>query len=167
MTKKQFIQIYDLYVDDTARFLSYYTKDRTQLEDLIQDVFLKLWKYRENIDWDNKFLKTYILKTARNVALTYLEEQKKNPIETREYFLLEKSEQKETRELNYKELNVQYREALDSAPNKAREVYMMNREEGLTYKEIAIALEISPRTVEIHISKVLRILRKELKEFQF
>jgi RNA polymerase sigma-70 factor (ECF subfamily) len=167
MTKEQFLQIYHLYVDAVARFLSYYTKDKFLLEDLLQEVFIKLWKYKNSIDPENPHLKTYVLKTARNVALSHFEDKKKDPVEIREKIIQKDKSNVLDQDLDIHDLNTKYRKALKAAPNKARNVYLMNREEGLTYREIAGVLEISPRTVEVHISKVLSILRRELKEFKY
>lgn len=162
MNKNQFGQLYDNYADEVATFLTYYTKDRNELEDLLQEVFLRLWKYRDKIDLKNSFLKTYLLKTARNVALNYLERKKKEILVLGEEYKNVANGDTENHTIAEKELNNDYEKALEKAPQKAKKVYLLNREEGLSYKEIASTLNISTKTVEVHISKVLNILRREL-----
>ena len=168
MTAKEFEALYDLYARPVARFLAYYTKDVGQLEDWVQLVFLRLWKYRESVDLEGAYLKTYLLKTARNVAIRELEKDKSS-------LFLYKPDMGEYPSTDDEEVSKRvkddlvlekYQNALKEVPFRSQEVYRLSREEGLTYQEIADMLQISPRTVEVHIRKALRILRQELKEFQ-
>lgn len=166
MDQKQFIQLYDTYFDDVWNFLSYYTKDKYELEELVQDVFVRLWKYRDNIDLTNNYLRGYLLKTSRNVALSKFGKKSKEPIFINsEFETIEAADQESVAVLT--NLRKDYEKALTKAPDKARKVYLMNREQGYTYSEIAESLQISPKTVEVHISKVLRVLRKQLSEYQY
>ena len=159
MTAKEFEALYDLYARPVARFLAYYTKDVGQLEDWVQLVFLRLWKYRESVDLEGAYLKTYLLKTARNVAIRELEKDKSS-------LFLYKPDMGEYPSVKDDLVLEKYQNALKEVPFRSQEVYRLSREEGLTYQEIADMLQISPRTVEVHIRKALRILRQELKEFQ-
>jgi RNA polymerase sigma-70 factor (ECF subfamily) len=173
MTKEEFENLYDAYAASVARFLSNYTRKTDQLEDWVQTVFLKLWKYRDSVDIEGEYLKTYLLKIARNVAVTELKKEKKSIFEYQPD-LNEAAEpgKKEERlpptsqQRNPDMFMEKYYDALEKVPPRAREVYQLNREEGLSYREIAETLQISPKTVEVHISKVLRILRKELREYK-
>ncbi|NBC05150.1 MAG: sigma-70 family RNA polymerase sigma factor [Bacteroidetes bacterium] len=173
MTKKEFEYLYDSYATSVARFLSHYTKKTDQLEDWVQIVFLKLWKYRESVDMDGEYLKTYLLKIARNVALTELRREKQDIVdyqpdmngvakpEVNKEWQTHAGEQQTSGVFMEK-----YNDVLGRVPPRAQQVYQLSRDEGLTYKEIAETLQISPKTVEVHIRKVLRILRIELEEFQ-
>lgn len=173
MTRKEFENFYDVNVDSVARFLSSYTKKTDQLEDWVQIVFLKLWKYRDSIDTEHDHLKAYLFKTARNVAVTELKKARKHIFEYKEdlsdvsepdlktEWLPASHQQRDPNSFMEK-----YHSALEKLPPKAQEVYELNRDEGLSYQEIAEFLKISPKTVEVHISKVLRVLRKELREYR-
>ncbi|WP_234573604.1 RNA polymerase sigma factor [Rhodohalobacter sp. 614A] len=173
MTQKEFEHLYDSYVTSVARFLSHYTKKTDQLEDWVQIVFFKLWKYRESVDVDGEYLKTYLLKIARNVALTQLSKEKQEIVEYKaDMNEIPKSEEVEEWYTHAGEeqkpgiFMEKYNDVFDKIPPRAQEVYQLSREEGLTYQEIAETLQISPKTVEVHISKALHVLRKELEEFQ-
>jgi len=63
------------------------------------------------------------------------------------------------------ELKLKINETLESLPEKCRQVFELSRYEGKKYKEIAIELNISEKTVEAHISKALKILKENLSEF--
>lgn len=169
MTGKEFEALYDLYARPVARFLAYYTKDTAQLEDWVQLVFLRLWKYRESMDTDGDYLKTYLFKIARNVALREIEKNKSSLFlyqpDMADYPSADEAEKSIT-DKNSDLILEKYREILNGIPNRSQEVYRLSREEGLTYQEIADMLQISPRTVEVHIRKALRILRQELKGYQ-
>lgn len=168
MQQEEFINIYHAHKALVARLLYNYVKEKNELEDLIQEVFLRLWKYRESIDLQNEFLKSYLLKTARNTALTYLENKSINSHSeefNEEIHTIDQVSRKLTLHTKNK-INSNYREALARLPEKAKKVYLLNREEGLTYNEIGRLLNISPRTVEVHISRVIKSLRKELSEYK-
>ena len=65
----------------------------------------------------------------------------------------------------YSDLHDHLRHALEQVPELYREAFVLNRFEGLKYKEIAEKLNVSERTVEVRVSKTLELLRKHLKEF--
>ncbi|MCG8374346.1 MAG: RNA polymerase sigma-70 factor [Balneolales bacterium] len=166
MKREDFLQLYNSQADSIARFLSYYVKEKNELEDLVQEVFLRIWKYKEKISVNHEYIKSYLLKTARNVALTHLERKKKNVLSQCEDLVAEPVDRYKEDEYAVKELNQHYNKALNEVPAKARTVYLMSREDGLSYKEIARNLEISPKTVEVHISKALKVLRQEFNRYE-
>lgn len=63
------------------------------------------------------------------------------------------------------ELETRLRQALEKLSSDVREVFEMNRFNGLTYREIATRLELSPKTIEARMSKALKTLRHELKDY--
>ena len=173
MKRKEFENLYDTYAVTVARFLSGYTKRKDQLEDWVQIVFLKVWKYRDSVDTDSDYLKTYLLKVARNVALSELSKKKRNfldywqDLDERVVVNPDGELYGHKREPLKPDLFMEkYNNALDNIPPRSQQIYQLSREEGLSYKEIAQTLKISPKTVEVHMSKALRILRKELQEYK-
>ncbi len=167
ITEKEFARLFDCYVDDVSVFLSTYTSNRAQLKDWVQEVFIKLWKKRDRIDFDHPAFKSYLLKTARNNALKDLKREKKYDL-----WLEEKLENLTQIRSNNKSatnsdgVHKAYSIALSKISQRSRRAYQLSREEGLTYSEIAKVMDVSVKTVETHISKALRILREELREFE-
>lgn len=167
ITEKEFASLFDYYVDDVSAFLSTYTSNRAQLKDWVQEVFIKLWRKRDRIDFDHPAFRSYLLKTARNNALKDLKRGKKYDL-----WLEEKLENLTQLHSNNKtaansdSVHEAYSMALSKISQRSRRAYQLSREEGLTYSEIAEVMDISIKTVETHISKALRILREELSEFE-
>lgn len=166
LTEEQFEQLFDAYVDDVVSFLYTYSSNNAEVKDWTQEVFIKMWEKRDDIDFDHPAFKSYLLKTARNHALKELKRAKRydNWLEEN----LEKLthiQSPESPDFNTTNVEAIYTAALDKISERARKAYLLSREEGLTYPEIADVMDISIKTVETHISKALHILRQELEEF--
>jgi len=168
MEKKQFEKLYDEYFDCVTRFLFYYSNEKEQIEDWVQEVFFRLWKYRYKIEVDDPFIKAYLLKTAKNVALASLKKKNDKDIIELQPHLTEKmvNINKEAK-FDTQEFSKKYISAVNKIPSKSRKIFKLSKESGYSYKEIALIFQISHKTVEAHISKALRILRIELREFKF
>lgn len=167
LSKKQFEDLFDTYVHAVTSVLSYYTSDQSEVEDWVQEVFIKVWEKRKQIDPDHPQVKGYLLVMARNHAL-YKIKRKKNVPESRCDYLeqLPDPSNKVTGALAKRELSAAYRQALDQVPPRAKQAFTLSRDKGLTYGQIARKMGISPKTVEGQISHTLKILRVELKEFR-
>lgn len=167
LTKKQFEHLFDTHVRAVSSLLSYYTSDKTELEDWVQEVYIKIWEERDKIDPDHPRVKGYILKMARNHALCSLRKQQGKPFF--EYDEVEKIPvpvHSVHGQLAKKELSQAYREALEQVPTRAKQAFTLSRDKGLTYSQIAEEMGISPKTVEGQISHTLKILRNKLEEFR-
>lgn len=167
ITEKEFASLFDYYVDDVSAFLSTYTSNRAQLKDWVQEVFIKLWRKRDRIDFDHPAFRSYLLKTARNNALKDLKRGKKYDLWLEEKLEnLTQLHSNNKTAANFDRVHEAYSMALSKISQRSRRAYQLSREEGLTYSEIAEVMDISIKTVETHISKALRILREELSEFE-
>ncbi|WNJ15935.1 RNA polymerase sigma-70 factor [Pontibacter sp. G13] len=152
-----FKSLFDRYYDSIRNFLYYKSGNRDLAEDLAQDAFMILWKKRANID-PNK-VKSYLYTIANNLFLNEVKHQKvvfkfqQQPIsttsvETPQYIMEEE------------EFRSKLDHAISSLPEKNRVVFLMNRIEKLTYREIAERLEISVKAVEKRMHKALLELRQ-------
>ena len=134
-----------------------------EAEDLVQQVFVKLWEQRARLDiaWS---LKAYLYKTVHNAALNRLRAAK-----TRSKYLEVNASQLENAnvppEESARELNERLQKALDLLPPQCRHVFELSRFEDLKYREIAEQLGISIKTVETQMGKALRILRLQLADY--
>ena len=159
--REAFDQIFRMYYAQLTRFCLQYVPDRDTAEELVQDFFVKLWIRRE--DFEIKIsLKSYLFKSVCNFAYSYLSQQKYQKEKIQK--AMEKfsaAEQKNPFEkLNEKEMETIIQRAIDTLPEKRREVFLMSRDEGLKNKEIAERLNISVKTVERQMTKALDYLRK-------
>jgi len=171
MNRSEFEVVFDHYFDDVASFLADYSTNSSELQDWVQEVFIKIYVNRESIDFEHPCFKGYLLRTARNHALNRLKSNKRYRrwLEHNLIRLTETSTYGETESLfdsSRNSFESAYNEALRRLPERALETWKLSREEGLTYPEIAKEMEISVKTVEAQISKVLQILRYELRQFQ-
>jgi RNA polymerase sigma-70 factor (ECF subfamily) len=136
-------------------------------EELVQDIFLKIWTKREQLT-DIDALKTYLFRAARNQALNYL---RRGKLERRwaEAQALE-GEPATTYaaddDASGQELTEAVRAAIDRLPPRCREVFLLSRDGGLTYAEIARTLGISVKTVETQMGRGLKALRGVLAKYQ-
>jgi len=129
--------------------------------EVVQSVFIKLWEKRDQIDLSTS-MKSYLFTSVHNRSLNVIRDRKKFsdselPDPAGEWDV---SAQIESMELEGK-----IRAALDELPEKCREVFMLNRFEGLKYLEIAERLGISAKTVENQMSKALKLLRDKLSHY--
>lgn len=155
-----FKEAYNNYFEIICRFLNYYTRNSQAIEEVVQDVYVNLW-----MDYQGKeiqFIKTFLYSSARNRMLNYLRDQENHSVLLEKWarIELEKSEATDCvdRKLFYQLLQA----AVESLPEKCREIFILSREEQLSYKEIAELKEISVKTVENQMGIALKKIRKYL-----
>lgn len=160
---KAFQEAFEKFYQPLCRFASGYISDKDSAEEIVQQVFINLWDHRNEID-PQKDLKSYLYTSVKNRCLNHIRDHKK----FRNYYLDVELELEipvsdhSKRELA--DLEKQVAQALDKLPEKCREVFMLCRFEEMKYKEVALKLDISQKTVEAQMSKALKILREELKD---
>ncbi len=136
-------------------------RDTHAAKDIVQHVFLKIWERSDTLDL-NDDLKSYLIKATINASLDYIERQKNSV----------KIEQEAQIRLMDNENPVQddfqrhFEEALLKLPEKCRAVFILNKLEGLRYKEIAAYMDISEKTVENQMGKALKVLRELLSKYK-
>lgn len=140
-------------------------REEEAAQDLVQNVFLQLWKKRQEIEF-GPATKSYLYKATTHAALNYLEQQKRRLMRHQE---ITKSAPQETTEdlesLALQELQVHIQQAIDRLPPKCRVIFLLSRQEGLPYKQIAEQLDLSLKTVENQMGIALEKLRQDLKPF--
>ena len=142
-----------------------YTKDHDTAREITQEAFISLWEKRESIDL-SKPVKTYLSTTVRNKCLNYLRDNKKFNKEILDMEgLLSDNTYVQPDRLVEAEIRDKIGKAIDELPEKCRQIFVLNRHENLKYKEIAIRLKISVKTVETQMSKALQHMRNRLAEF--
>lgn len=160
-----FTIIFTKYYQDLVRFSFSFTRNSDASEEIVQEVFLKLWENRNSLVIHNS-LKSFLLKTVQNRSIDSL----RHTDITHKYVstVLEHPILSENDTENYilhSELEANFNLAMGKIPVQYAEVFRMSRTETLNYQEIAQKLGVSVRTVEVRISKALSLLREELKDF--
>nr|WP_295867574.1 RNA polymerase sigma-70 factor [uncultured Chitinophaga sp.] len=133
-------------------------------EELLLDIFLKLWHFREKID-QTADVQVLLFTIARNHILNFIRQKATRQLATiAPEETMPQQEDAVRQRMDYNELFSQYQQVLEKLGEKQRAVFRMSREEGLSHREIADKLGISIRTVEAHIHSSLKTIRTEFKD---
>ena len=133
-------------------------------EDITQEVFIAIWQNRQSINSNTSF-SSYIFTIAKNKMNDYFRK-KVNQAAYMEYVVNQKENFQfiTEQEIDFRELKSILDSIIDQLPPKRKEIFLLNRFQGLTYKEIAEKLQISENTVDTQMRKALEFLRNEYKD---
>jgi len=154
--------IFDCYFRKIQQFVYRYIKETTQAEDVTQNIFIKLWEKKAGIDI-NKSFDGYIFTIAYRTVMDHFRQTDRNLLcSTSETFLQETivSPSSSDELLNRHQLESLYEKALQTLPQKRKEIFLLSRHNGLSNKQIAERLNISVKTVENQMTAALSRLRE-------
>ena len=160
-----FDYLFNFYYPGLIIYANRYLEDNHLAEEIVQTVFLKLWQDRRFIEI-NSSVKSYIFQTVRNKCLDVLKHRKVR-VNYAKNIQHESEPSSDDTWNSYveSELYVILIRAVEKLPPECQKIFRYSRIRNLSNKEIADKLDISIRTVENQISKALRFLRGELKEY--
>jgi len=158
-SKKWFQEVFDKNYEYIRNYLYYLSADIKLSEDLVQDVFLKLWEKRDSVR--NETVRPFLFKLAKNAYLKNVRT-KKSDLKFRTTYLKQVENESPEYILELKEFDKKVQQTIAGLPEKCRAMYLMSRIDNMTYNEIAESLNISVKAVEKQISKALAIFRKKL-----
>ncbi len=162
---KAFRQFFDLLYPRYFRFAYYFLPSSALCEELVSDVFMKIWNSRKNLPQIEK-LEVYFLQSVKNQALTYIKRQAQNREYSPELSIMPAVTVAHPENLIIaKELSNKLEEAIKSLPPKCETVFRLVRENGLSYKEAAAILEISPRTVDNQMVIAMKRIKEVVENF--
>jgi RNA polymerase sigma-70 factor (ECF subfamily) len=147
-----------------VRYAKTLIKDHDNAEEIVQDLFFRLWQNKENLNIESS-LNGYLFRSVHNSCLHFIEHQKvvakhifEQSFEPEEYSVNTDDA------INYKELQEKIAMIMDRLPAKCGRIFCMSRFDGLKYSEIAEKLSISVKTVEANMGRALKEFRKALIE---
>lgn len=158
-----FDKVYELFSHKLFSFVFRILKDEAEADDVVQEVFVKIWESREKLD-DYKLLNSYIFTIAYNNSIDLIRK-KINNSKYLEHLKISATINfipATVSQIEYNELVHEVEKLVANLPERQKQVYLLHREEGLTYPEIAERLGISKNTVENHMVKALKYLRHNL-----
>lgn len=160
-----FKSLFQLHYKSLARASYRIISDKDVAEDIVQDIFCKLWEKKDEIQISTS-LKSYLYQSTINHSLNHLKKLKRSGIRE-ELFVSSNLSEENNAESNIalKEINEIVKTAVDLLPQACRTIFVLSRFQHLSYKEIASNLGISPKTVDNQIVKALKHLRKHLKAY--
>lgn len=156
------------YREPLCRYIWKFVRSSVLAEEIVQDVFADLWDGKNTLNVSGH-LRGLLFEIARNKALDHIKHQK-----IVDQYLLDAKEWR-NEELQTNQLMVEgydspsvdrmLKESMNELPPKGRQIFELNRIEGLTYLEISEHLDISVKTVETHMRRVFQKLRESLKKY--
>jgi RNA polymerase sigma-70 factor (ECF subfamily) len=147
-----------------VRYASNIVKDHDTAEEIVQDLFFRLWQDKKKIKIESS-LNGYLFRSVHNKCLHWIKHEKVVERHEKEMeFQLNENHENPTDILNYKELEARVAGILDRLPERCGRIFYLNRFEGLKYSEIAEKLSLSVKTVEANMGKALKEFRKALTE---
>lgn len=159
--------IYTKYATRIYKFSFFLLKDTGMSEDVVQEVFVKLWDSRIKLNPSGN-LWTYLYVLAKRLSLNKLRTYSKT--ETMMDHLWNTISQQSDcshEKLVAKELSKHLAGVLQELPDRQRQVFTLSRFEGFSHQEIAQQLDISPNTVKNHMIQALKIIRKQHYDVDF
>ncbi len=144
-------------------FFAYgYLKSKAEAEEVVQEVFLRIWRNRQHINPELSF-KAYLFKIAYHHILELFEQSIRQ--QAYRHKILEEAVEftDETNErLDYRILLEKVESLIQKLPSRQKEILLKRKKEGIAVKEIAMQLGISPKTVENHLTEAIKNLKNGL-----
>lgn len=161
-----FERIFERYSKQLYQFSLSYLKSEEAAEDIVQEVFIKIWKNRQEIKTNTSF-QSYLFTIALNSVRKYFNQLSKQN-ELKHDVLFDSFGQKPDfdERSDYQVLVDRLEELIKLMPEKRREVFIKKKIEGKSLKEIAEELNITTKTVEYHITEGMRFLKVEFEKLQ-
>ena len=152
-----FDYLFEKYSNELFRFSYKILKSRSEAEEIVQLVFLKVWENRKRIDPQQKF-SAYLFTIALNdIRKSFLTKAKENQFKVEFYDML--SEQSEEDQKDFSRYLQILDQQIEMLPEKRKEIFLLHKKEGLTVNEVADYLNLSPKTVENQITAAIKSLR--------
>lgn len=158
--KNTFKAVFKKYYNPLCNFASTIVNDHKLAQDVVQDVFTKLWDKRNEICISSNE-KSYLFQAVKNRSIEVLRKQKNDQkvstIDYHDHYDTNNEFEEQARKFMLKEFLYK---SIRQLPPKCQEIFVLNKVNGLTYNEIAVDLDISVKTVENQIGKAYRKLRE-------
>lgn len=161
LSKEEFQYLFEAHFDGLRTHLFYRCGDSDLASDIAQEAFIRIWEKRDKLRSDN--LKALLYKIANDFFVSnYRKKQTRE--EYSKYIKSVDFVDSPHDQMHYAELRKKYAEVLSCMPETQRTAFLLNRNDELSYSQIAIQLQISVKAVEKRISAALKVLRKHLLE---
>jgi RNA polymerase sigma-70 factor (ECF subfamily) len=157
--------VFKLYHKELCNYIHAISGNARVAEDIAQQTFIRLWDNRGKLNLREGKLKQYIFRISYNLFVDNQRKKKK------EFELLESLKHAAYLDLAdtdaslFEERLKKVEQEIENLPEQCKKVFIMSKKEGLKYQEISDRLQISIKTVEVHMAKALKRLRAQLTIF--
>lgn len=163
--RRAFNRIYEQYWHKLYRAAYQRLRDRETAQELVQEVFANLWLRRADLCIE-KSLDRYLYRSLKYEVMNHF-----RAVAVRERYASQYRHSTSGRDeatlhlLSFNELSTRMEKEIGKLPEKCRAVFELSRHQGYSTAQIAETLNISPKTVEVHVGKALKMLRTGLREY--
>lgn len=163
--EKNYNNLFRTYYEPVTKYIYYKCGDMAQAEDIVQNIFVKLWKLCATVSFSKA--KSYIYTACNNAFLNTVAHQK-IVLKHQKTILDPVDYENPAFKMELGEFQEQLTKAINSLPEKNKEIFLLSRVEGKSYKEISEMTDLTIKAVERRLSKSLITLREILgKELKF
>lgn len=167
--KNVFELLYNHYYVFLCTLAEHITHNSSDAEEVVSDVFLKLWHNRENLEITTS-LKSYLVKAVQNTSINYLEKnqfskQKTTRLDSIPYDVLLWDNDYPLGRIYEKEISDILENGIHALPESCREIFLLSRNRQMTYNDIALKLNISVNTVKTQMKIAIARLKELLKDY--
>ncbi len=161
--KSAYQELFERYAPRIYKFSHAYLKNKTDSEELVQEVFLKIWEKREMLD-HSKNIKSFVFKIAVNTIYDFI--RRKNIENAFSNFTKANSELESDntwQSVIFEDMKQNLQNFVEQLPIQQQKVFHLSKTEGLSNDEIAKKLNLSKRTVENHLYRAISLLKEHFK----
>lgn len=154
--------LFDTFYPSLCNYAFQFLNDYDMAEEVVQNLFVKIWEKRSTLDIETS-VKNYLFRSVRNQCINLIQHEKVKQLHAQK--IKEALFTEEASESYYldAEMAIRIESAIETLPEKRREIFRLSREDGLKYREIAEKLEISVKTVETQMGLALKALRDKFR----
>ncbi|MBL7691529.1 MAG: RNA polymerase sigma-70 factor [Flavipsychrobacter sp.] len=163
-SKRMIEDAFKTHFEGLHRYAYTIIKDELMAEEMVQNVFYKLWKNKDQLDISGT-MAGYLYRSVYNECLNHVKHEKVKAAYRVHMARTMENLNNAAEKLKLKELEEKLDQALRALPEQCRTIFQMSRFEQLKYLEIADRLGLSVKTVENQMGKALKILRTQLAEY--
>lgn len=160
--EKSFDQLFTHFYPGLLRYAkSLLSHANHEAEDIVSDVFCSLWVNRENLQVRDS-IASYLYRAVKNRIINHYKKNKLSVVDIDEaaHEVVAQKHQLPDHLMSYKQFNERITYLVNQLPEKTRVVFMMSREEGLTYEQIAEITDVSINTIKTHMFRAIRFLKE-------
>ncbi|MFD2554257.1 RNA polymerase sigma factor [Sphingobacterium tabacisoli] len=161
-----FNRVYEVLSNGVYSVCFKITKDKHVAEDILQDVFVKLWNYRGQLDVEGNIW-VFLYVVSKQLSINKIKAIQRSVVQDEEAVDLSQTAPSPEEEVFYKELKSLMDKTIAELPHQQRTVIELSRNEGLTHQQIALRLGIAPNTVKNHMTQALKKLRTHFGDAYF
>lgn len=160
MEEKIFTEYFHAYYRRLCLHALHFTENSEEAEEVVQEIFVHLWEKKERLETIQS-IKSYLYRAVRNNCLMRIRDAKPTtPLDTLSTEQTYPEEDQEERA----EMEARIWQMIDDLPERRREIFLMAKRDGMSYKEIALQTGLSVKTVENHVFRAMLSLRTKNKQ---